>query len=247
MKPSRCFVFVTIALAVFGSIASENDSIVTPAPDRVSPPTAVSTVTSLPVTDTLAAFSVLQKKHLKTAIVTNALYAGGLGLYYGVVLPRSTRAEGTVDALKLMPLTYLSVGMMYASVPICVVSSHKAKKNYEYYYKSAPRNLTLPLTFTGAGFHIGAVGIAAWELIADYRDNHEIDQSYNKYSNLSNGLLAAGLITFAGTNLYALTYNIILGKKAKGSSTATADSAGSVSLAPMRYGDANGLLLTWNF
>jgi len=241
----RILTLVIIALVCRHAFASENDSAtVMQPPDTAGAAATVSVTDSIAIPDTLAAFSVLQKKYVKTAIVTNVLYAGGLGIFYGVVVPRSAKVEGMVDGLKLLPLNYLSVGMMYASLPICVVSSHRAKKNYEYYYKSAPRNLTLPLTFTGAGFHIAAFGISAWQMTADYRDNHEMDGSYDKYGDVSMGLLAAGLITFAGTNLYGLVYNIILGEKAKRPAD---DSAGSVSLAPMRYGDANGCLLTWNF
>jgi len=189
-------------------------------------------------------FSVLHKKYIKTSIITNVLYAGGFGLWQGVVLPRSENTEDDMDMVKLMPLSYLSLGMMYASLPIAVVSSHRAQKNYEYYHKTSPRNLTLPLTYASAALSIGSFGIGMWRMYSDYRDNHEIDESYSKYENVEAAIFTAGLIGFAGTNLYSLVYTIILGEKAKQRCAAT---AGSLTLSPIRHGDANGLMLTWSF
>ena len=249
MKSFRLFSFVTVVFAGFGTIASGNDSTVTLLPDAAQSSAAVAVSDSIAVPDTFVAFSVLQKKYLKTCIVTNVLYAGGFGLLYGVVVPRSEKAgDDIMDNLKLLPLNYLAVGMMYASLPVSIVSSHRAKKNYEYYYKTAPQNITLPMTFTGAGLSIAAVGSSAWQMTADYRDNREMDGSYNKYGKLTMGFLTAGLVTFWGTNLYALAYTVILGEKAKRHSVAPAAATeSSLYITPMRYGDANGCLLTWNF
>ena len=243
MKSSRYFAIFIVLCAGFRIFASENDSAAIQVPDAIPTPAAAAVADSIAVPDTLAAFSVLQKKYLKTSIITNVLYTGGFGLLYGVVFPRMSKVEdgNTMGILKLLPLEYLAMGMMYASVPVSVVSSHRAKKNYEYYYKTAPRNITLPLTFASAGLHVGSVGVSIWNGIADYRDNHEIDQSYNKYAKLTVNLFTAGLITFAGTNLYALVYTVILGKKAE------QRSAASVHLSPLRYGDADGCLITWDF
>ena len=264
MKLFRCCTIAAIVFFCSNTFASENDSTVATPPsdtvvqsdtvaqsDTLAQSATVSPVDSLSAAEAFAAFSVRQKKYLKTSIITNVLYAGGFGIYYGVVLPRSNMVNfNSMDVLKLMPLTYLSVGMMYASLPIGIVSSHRAKKNYEYYYKTAPRNITLPLTFTGAGLSICAGGVQAYNLVKDYRDNNEIDGSYSKYQKAATALLTSGLVTFAGTNLYALAYNIILGEKAKrrsSSGSGKSVSSKSVSLAPFRLDDANGCLLTWNF
>ena len=243
--------FFTVAVTVFlcGRIfASDNDSTAATSPpdtvvqsDTVAQPATITPVDSLSAADAYAAFSVRQKKHLKTAIICNAIYAGGMGLLYGVVVPRTAEAETTTDQLKLLPLSLLSAAMMYASLPISIVNSHRAKKNYAYYYKTAPRNITLPLTFTGVGCLLGASTVSVYTTINDYRDNDEIDGSYDKYTNVITGLAITGSAIWAGTNIYALVYTIVLGEKAK------RHAAPPVTLAPFRCDDANGCLLTWDF
>ncbi|MBN1757719.1 MAG: hypothetical protein JW863_05350 [Chitinispirillaceae bacterium] len=246
MTTPRILTLVAIALVCRHAVASGNDSATaTPPPDTAGVYVTEAVTGSIAIPDTLAAFSVLQKKYLKTAIITNSIYAGGMGLLYGVVMPRMAKADGVTEQLKLLPLNYLAMGMLYASLPIGIVSSHRAEKNYRYYYKSAPRNISLPLTFTGAGFHIGSFGVSIWQILADYRDNHEMDGSYSKYGDVSLALFNAGLITFACTNLYSLAYTIILGEKANRHPDTTANA--SIHLAPLRYGDANGFLLAWDF
>lgn len=246
MMVSRLIYCTVIAVTGFGTVASGSDSTETPAPDSARLPAAVAIADSTAVPDTLAAFSVLNRKYIKTTIITNVLYAAGFGLLYGAVMPRSRKLESddAMGSLKLLPLNLLAVGMMYASVPISVVSSHRAKKNYAYYYKTPPRNISLPLTFASAGQHVVAAGISYWLIIKDYRDNNEIDGSYNTNVNPTMGLLTSGLITFGCTNLYSLVYTVILGKKAEENSAAT---TASLHLAPFRYGDANGCMLTWDF
>lgn len=200
------------------------------------------TADSTSIPDTYTSFSVLQKKYLKTVIITNLLYAGGLGLNWGVVHPQMQKAEGTMDQLKVMPLSLLSVGMMYASIPISAVAANRTKRNYSRYYKESPRNFTMPLMFAGVGCYVGAVGITYWQLIKDYQDNKEFDGSYGKYGKAAGVLMDAGMITWFGTNLYSLAYVIILGEKAKKREVQT-----SLTIVPFRYGNANGCMLTFMF
>lgn len=245
MKVSRSLSFVFIALTGLYTVVFGNDSTVITTKDSLKSPASLTVADSITAPDAFVSFSAMNKKYLKKSIITNVLYAGGFGLLFGVVLPGIEKEETSMDQLKWAPLNYLSVGMMYASLPINVISSYKARRNYMYYYKTAPTNLTLPIMCTGAGLCIGAAGSTLWSSIADYRDNKELDGSYNKYNKLTMGLFTSGLITFAGSNLYALAYTIILGEKAKQHSASTTSS--SLYLAPMRYGDANGGMLTWNF
>lgn len=242
MKVSRFLSVISIVFAGMCTVAFGNDSTVTAAPDSLKSPAALTVADSITAPDALVSFSVMNKKYLKKAIITNLLYLGGFGLFQGVVVPGLNRADNT-DQFKWAPLNCLSIGMMYASLPINVISSYRARNNYKYYYKTAPTNLTLPIIFIGAGLCIGSVGGNLWNTISDYRDNKETDQSYNKYGKLSSGLFTAGLITLAGSNLYSLVYTIILGEKAKQHTTSE---TASLQLAPMRYGDANGCILTWN-
>jgi hypothetical protein len=244
MKVSRFLTVISIVLAGMYTAASGNDSTSTAVPDSLKSPTKLIVADSIAVPDAFVSFSAMNKKYLKKAIITNILYLGGFGLYQGVVIPGINKADNTADQLKWAPLSYLSVGMMYASIPINVISSCRARNNYKYYYKTAPTNFTLPIMFMGAGLCIGSVGGSLWNSISDYRDNKELDQSYDKYGKLSSGLFTAGLITFAGSNLYSLVYTIMLGEKAKQHSASTTT---SLHLAPMRYGDAYGGMLTWDF
>jgi hypothetical protein len=244
MKVSRFLTVISIALAGMCTTASGDDSTSTAVPDSLKSLTKLTVADSITVPDAFVSFSAMNKKYLKKSIITNILYLGGFGLLFGVVIPGTKRTEEGMEQFKWAPLNYLSVGMMYASLPINVISSYKARSNYKYYYKTAPTNLTLPITLAGSGLCIGAVGSQLWSSIADYRDNKELDGTYDKYNKLTMGLFTSGLITFAGSNLYGLAYTIILGEKAKqhsGSATS------SLYLAPMRYGDANGCLLSWNF
>ncbi len=244
MKVVRFLSIIPIVLAGMYTVVLGNDSTVTNASDLLKSPTALTVVDSISAPDALVSFTAMNKKYLKKSVITNILYLGGFGLYQGIVIPGINRADNTMDQLKWAPLSYLSVGMMYASLPINVISSYRARSNYKYYYKTAPTNLALPIIFTGAGLCIGSFGGSIWRMISDYKDNKEFDNSYTKYEKLSNGLLTAGLITFAGANLYSLAYTIVLGEKAKQQSPSK---TASLQFAPMRYGNANGGMLTWNF
>jgi hypothetical protein len=245
MKVTRFLSVISIVLAGMCTATLGNDSTATVMSDSLNPQATLTVADSITAPDAFVSFTAMNKKYLKKSIITNVLYAGGFGLFYGVVIPGVNRAgKGGMEQFKWLPLNVLSVGMMYASLPINVLSSYKARNNYKYYYKTTPMNLTLPIIFTGAGLCIGSAGFTFWNTIADYRDNKEFDQSYNKYGKLSTGLLTAGFITFAGSNLYSLAYTIILGEKAKQHSSSETT---SLQLAPMRYGDANGCMLTWNF
>lgn len=243
MKVSRFLAVMFIVCAVF-TVASGNDSTATAVPDSLKSTAKLTVAGPITAPDAFTSFSAINKKYLKKSIITNALYVGGFGLLYGVVLPGLNRTEKGLEQYKWLPLEYLATGMMYASLPINIVSSYHARSNYKYYYKIAPANIALPLTLAGAGLCIGAAGGSLWNSIADYKDNKELDGSYNKYGKVSMNLFTAGLITFAGTNLYGLAYTIILGEKAKQNS---APSTASLQIAPMRYGNANGGVLTWNF
>jgi hypothetical protein len=243
MKVSRFLSTIFLVFAGF-TASSGNDSTATSKPDSLKLPTKLTVADSITAPDALASFSAINKKYLKKSIITNVLYLGGFVLNQGVVMPGMEKSDKMTDQLKWMPLSILSAGMMYASLPINVLSSYRARSNYKFYYKTAPTNLSLPIIFTGAGLCIGAVGCAYWNTFSDYRDNKAIDGSYNKYGKLTMGLLNTGLITFAGANLYSLAYTIILGEKAKQNS---APSTASLQIAPMRYGNANGGILTWNF
>ena len=242
MKPFIRFIKATALLCSLGAVAWGTDSITTIHKQHALAADVPGTADSTAIPDTYASFSVLQKKYLKTAIITNLLYAAGLGLNWGVVYPQLQKAEEPMEQLKVMPLSLLSTLMMYASLPMSVVTTRRAQKNYQYYYKSAPRNFTFPLLFTGVGLYMGASAVNIWRVIADYRDNHEFDQSYKKYLNLMNNLADAGSLTWAVTNLYSLVYIIVLGKKAEKHTTAT-----SFQIVPFSNGGANGCMLTCEF
>jgi hypothetical protein len=244
MKVSHLLTITFVTFAGMFVAAYGNDSTTTVIPDSLKSPTKIAVADSITAPDALVSFTAINKKYLKKSIITNILYLGGFGLYQGIVIPGVNRAHDIPDQLKWYPLAYLSAGMMYASLPINVLSSYRARNNYKYYYKTAPVNLALPIIFTGAGLCIGAAGSGLWNTFSDYRDNNEVDQSYNKYGKLSSGLLTAGFITFACSNLYSLVYTVILGEKAKQHST---PANVSLQIAPMRYGNANGGMLTWNF
>jgi hypothetical protein len=244
MKVSHLLTITFMAFAGMSVAASGNDSTTTAIPDSLKSPAKIAVGDSITAPDALVSFSAINKKYLKKSIITNVLYLGGFGLFRGVVNPGFNRADNVMDQLKWYPLAYLSLGMMYASLPINVLSSYRARSNYKYYYKTAPTNFALPIIFTGAGLCIVSAGGTFWNIISDYRDNKEVDGSYNKYGKLSSGLLTAGLITFAGSNLYSLVYTVMLGEKAKQHSAPTTT---SLQIAPMRYGNANGAILTWNF
>lgn len=209
----------------------------------VSIPATVTKDNVLPSVDRFNRFSVEQKKYLKTLVITNVLYAAGFGLYNGVVIPRSKKAEGTTETLKLMPISVLSAAMMYASLPMSVVASRKAGRNYELYYKESSRSLTLPLLFVGCGAFLGAVGVSYAMTINDYRDNNEIDGSSTKYETPAYLLLRAGTIAWAGTNLYSLIRVAVLGKKAKSKSLI----ADAVELSPWFCKGAGGAMVSWKF
>jgi hypothetical protein len=221
------------------SVEKEKDSVVSV--PLVTVP--VTEVQSLPPVDQFKRFSVEQKKHLKTLAITNALYAGGFALFRGLVIPRSKTVEGTSESLKLMPLSVLSAAMMYSSLPMSIVASRKAEKNYELYYEEGPRNLSIPLLFIGGGAFLGSVGCSYVMTVNDYRDNHEVDGTYTKFEKPFFGLLDAGTIIWAGTNLYSLIYVAVLGKKAK-SKTSLAD---AIELSPWNCNGANGVIVSWKF
>jgi hypothetical protein len=244
MKVSRFLSVISILLTSVCTFAFGNDTTVTAAPDSLKSPVALSVADSITSPNVLASFTEINKKYLKKSIITNIIFLSGFSLWRSVVYPGLNKADNTTDQLKWYPLAYLSAGMMYASLPINVLSSYRARNNYKYYYKTAPSNFALPILFTGAGLCIGSAGFGLWNTISDYRDNKELDQSYNKYGKLSQGLISAGLITFACSNIYSLVYTIVLGEKAK---THTASETTSLQISPMRYGDANGCIMTWNF
>jgi type IV secretory pathway VirB6-like protein len=193
--------------------------------------------------DKIESFSVLQKKYLKTIIITNLLYAAGFGLYRGVVIPRSKEIETTVETLKLMPLSVLSGAMMYVSLPMSVVTSYKARSNYTHYYKDWPRNFTIPLLAVGIGAFVGAAGLSYWQIYSDYRDNNKIDDSYVKYNDVLYGCIDVGTITWIGTNLYSLVYIAVLGNMAEKKSPPRV----SLNVAPFRIHGANGMALLCEF
>jgi hypothetical protein len=204
-------------------------------------PAATGNATSQP--DRLGSFSVLQEKYLRTVIITNALYAAGFGLYHGVVMPRSKEiGDDMGGSMKLLPLSLLTTLMMYASLPMSAVTSYKARNNYSRYYNEKPRNFAMPLLCVGIGLSIGAVGVSYWQMFKDYRDNNESDGSYTKYDGLVNGLMNASTIAWAAPNIYSLVYIIALRNKAEKNSLNT-----SFQIVPFRHGNADGLMLSFEF
>ncbi|MBN1577148.1 MAG: hypothetical protein JW913_11385 [Chitinispirillaceae bacterium] len=207
-------------------------------------PAATGDATSQP--DKLGSFSVLQKKYLRTVIITNALYAAGFGLYHGVVMPRSKEiGDDMGESMKLLPLNLLTTLMMYASLPMSAVTSYKARNNYSRYYNEKPRNFAMPLLGVGIGLSIGAVGVAYWRMFKDYRDNSENDGSYDKYGDLVDGLMNASTIAWAAPNLYSLVYIVVLGKKAEKNTLKTQGRA--FQIVPFRCRGADGLMLSCEF
>ena len=197
--------------------------------------------------DKFDAFSVIQKQCLKRVIFMNGLYAAGYGLLRGVVIPRAAKLDDDdiTGSLKLMPLNFLSAAMMYVSLPMSTVASYKARNNYSHYYKEKTRNLTIPFLATGAALGIMASGISIGITVKDFRDNNEVDGSYNKYTDLMSGTLDAALLTWGGANVYSLIYIIVLGKKAEKNKLNTKQNA--FHIAPFHLRDANGLMLSSTF
>ena len=118
MKTLNCFSKGMAVVCGLVAFASGSDSIAAIREQQALLTDVPGTADSTSIPDTYTSFSVLQKKYLKTIIITNLLYAGGLGLNWGVVYPQMQKAEGTMEQLKVLPLSLLSVGMMYASVPM---------------------------------------------------------------------------------------------------------------------------------
>ncbi len=202
-------------------------------------------VDSLPVVDRFTMFSVDQKKYLKTLAITNAIYASGFGLLYGLLPQRAKKVEGRgqTEGLKLLPLTVLSEAMMFVSLPMSVAASRRAERNYELYYKEGPRNLTFPFLFVGGAAFLGATALSYVQTGNDFRDNNEMDNSYTKYATPATVCFATSTIIWAGTNLYSLIYVAALGKKAK-SKTSLVD---AIELNPWNCNGANGMMVSWMF
>jgi hypothetical protein len=194
-------------------------------------------------TDKFTSFSVLQKKYLKTVIITNVMYAAGFGLYRGVVIPRYRKVDGIMETMKLMPLSILSGAMMYVSLPMSTVTSYRARSNYDHYFIEKPRNFTVPLLAIGIGSFIGMAGVNYWQMYSDFRDNNEFDNSYKKYDKPMYALLDAGTITWIGANLYSLGYVVFLGNKAANKKPP----AVACSVAPFRIHEANGMAFLCEF
>ena len=234
-----CIVIVTYSSDTL-SIASEK-KLITPPPDV----TLTDTYSTFKP-DKFSSFSVVQKKCLRRVIFTNALFAAGYGLYRGVLVPRSKEIGGDMEeSLKLMPLSLLSSAMIYVSLPMSTVASYKARNNYNRYYKEKPRNLTIPLLAGGLAIGLGASGISMWQIVKDIQDNNEYDGSYDKYTDVVNGLMDICLITWGGANIYSLVYVIVLGKKAEKHTQNKQEN--TFHITPFHYRDANGLMLSCEF
>lgn len=160
-------------------------------------------------------FKLEHRKRMRSIIISNILYAGGAGLYYGFVIPQYAKTNDFKESLKIMPFAVITVGMMYVSTPMSCARSKGGNKDYAKYFdaESAARNLTWPIFFVGAGCYMSAIIISYVDLVKDIRDDKEYNQSV--HSDFVDYSLIGTNIVWSVTNVNALIYTFYLGKKAE--------------------------------
>lgn len=211
-------------------------------PDQKTTVTEIQHVNISDGADRYRSFMELQEKYLKTVVVGNVLYLGGLVLSEGVVRPRMGQGNGIMSSVKLLPLSVLSGAMMYASLPMSMAASLNAQKNFIYYFKNSPKNYVKPLFIGGCCLMGCAVVLAYLNIVKDYQDNYETDNSYTRYNKPFSLFSTAGAIAWSGTNLYSLIWVGRLPRK-----VLRQDLSEGLTFTPFHHYDGNGLMLTLTF
>jgi hypothetical protein len=155
---------------------------------------------------------VLRKKR-RTAIIGNVLFATGIIIKYGMILPQSKKIEleDTEGQLALISPGLLSFGLKVAGTTMSCMRTSEVIDSYEKHIGSdVPRNLSWFTFFSGFGLMLGSqmAGYMAVMMESDNKEN-------NNYSMAATGIDIAQDVVWAFTNIYSIIYINRLGEKAE--------------------------------
>lgn len=153
----------------------------------------------------VARFLTLATRKKRAAVAGSIVYATGLLINYGLIMPFDRRIPGDEigDRMALMSPMILALGLQTVGVKTCYKSSLKVRDAYgKYVGQEVPKNISKLLYYSG----LGLLGVSTALSIMSVQVQQEEPSSARTMRRAATVVAVAVDVTWGATAIYALAY-----------------------------------------